>query len=87
MVRLGDRQVRGRRRGAPLRRVLGSGVVGWGGNARSRVMADNVSMEICQINTRTATTANCITGTSNVRDVAVLVIDIEIGGTGGRAVV
>jgi len=51
-------------------------------------VTDNVSLEICQINARTAATANWITGASNVRDVAVLVIDIEISArAGGRAVV
>ena len=47
------------------------------------VVTDNVPLEIAEINAHAATTSNCITtGTSDVGDVAVLVINIKISGRG-----
>ena len=46
------------------------------------VVADDIALKIGEINAHAAATSNCAKGTSNVRDVVVLVIDIEISGRG-----
>ena len=46
------------------------------------VVADDIPLEIAKVHARAAATSSYIKGTSNVRDDAVLVIDIDIGGRG-----
>jgi hypothetical protein len=77
---LGGRQIRYRRGWARPGRVLGGENIGWGGNTGGIVVTDDIPLEIAEVNARAAATSGCMTGISNVRDVVVLVIDIEIGG-------